>query len=234
MQQSNSNFMNMVQSVLANLRKDQSHWENEPEIAAEVSDVEKEFNSIMETSRDIFGLDPRGYTTAKNDAFDSITAGTHKLCKKMYVYASRHKDSALLSLVDHSLNSLSGGIEKDAVNRCSAIVKRAESMLTVLQPFKITEPELTAIRRLITSYNEHIDGRTNTKTSKSTQIQDVSGQISSLRERLTLLDNLIEGFIDDDEMIARYKTSRAIINYGQSKTSKGKKKGTSDTNNTPS
>ena len=234
MQQSKSNFMSMVQAVLASLKKDQKQLENETEIATEVSEIEREFNIITETSSDISSLDPKGYTVAKNDAFDSIMSATLKLCKKMYVYASRHKDSTLLSLVDHSLNSLSSGMEKDAISRCSAIVKKAESMLTVLQPYKVAEPELAAIRSLMTSYNEQIDGRTNTKTGKSTRIQDISDQITSLRERLTLLDNLIEGFIDDDEVIARYKTSRAIINYGQSKTSKGKKNGISNTVNTPS
>lgn len=39
---------------------------------------------------------------------------------------------------------------------------------------------------------------------------------------------MIEGFIDDDDMIARYKAARIVINYGKLKTGKNKAESTSD------
>jgi len=222
MKQSESNNLNMVQATIANLKKDQTIWSGEPEIATEVTAIEAEYNLITGNLNMVSGLDPTGYTKTKNTAFDSIIRATYKLCRKLCIYAHRQNDAVLLKLADHSVNSLSAGIEKDAISRCTAIVTKAESILEVLQPYKITSEELTQIRQQIVVYNQQLEARSTIKTSKTVSIQDISGQIASLNKRLTLLDDMIEGFIDDEEMIARYKASRIVINYGKGKTVKNK------------
>jgi hypothetical protein len=222
MKQSESNVLKMVQAVMANLRKDQEYWLNEPEIAAEVNEIETEYNLITESQNTISGLDSTGYTKSKNMAFDSITRATYKLARKMCIYARRQKDEILLKLVNQSENSLSAGIEKDAISRCSAILNKAESLLAELQSTKITADEIAKIKQLIVVYNEHIDSRSTVKTSKSVSINDNSTRVSALYEKFTNLDDMIEGYIENEEMIARYKASRIVINYGKGKTLKNK------------
>jgi hypothetical protein len=140
----------------------------------------------------------------------------------MCVYARRQNDLTLLQFVDHSINSLSAGIEKVAISRCSALVSRAESLIESLSSYKITADELLSIRQHIEVYNQHLEGRSTVKTNKTVSIHDVSGQITLLNNRLTILDDLIEGFIEDEDMIARYKSARIIIDYGKGKTAKNK------------
>jgi hypothetical protein len=222
MKQTESNYLSMVQAVLANLRKDQTFWSEEPEIVSEIEVLESEFNLVTEDLNKISGLDPTGYTQSKNDTFETIIRSTYKLCRKICVYARRQNDTVLLQFADHSVNSLSAGIEKVAISRCSALVNKAESLLEALSPYKITADELLYIRQQIEGYNQHLEGRSTVKTSKKVSIHDLSGQITSLNNHLTILDDLIEGFIDDDEMIARYKSARIIIDYGKGKTAKNK------------
>ncbi len=212
----------MVQAVLANLKKDQTFWSEEPEIVSEVEALESEFNLITEDLNKISGLNPTGYTKSKNNTFGTIIRSTFKLCRKLCVYARRQNDTVLLQFADHSENSLSAGIEKVAISRCSALVNKAESLLEALTPYKITADELLHIRHRIEDYNQHIEGRSTVKTSKSVSIHDISGQITSLNNHLNLLDDMIEGFIEDDEMIARYKSARIVIDYGKGKTAKNK------------
>jgi len=226
MKQSESNFLTMVQSLLANLKKDQAFWSGEPEIVSEVNAIESEFNLVNQDLSLVSGLDSTGYTKSKNNTFDTIIHATYKFCRKLCVYARRQNDMVLLQFADHSENSLSAGIEKDAINRCSALLNRAEPILDVLSPYKITADELTQIRRLIDDYNHHLENRSTIKTSKTVSIRDISDQISSLNNRLTLLDDLVEGFIDDDDMIARYKAARIVVNYGKGKTAKNKAEST--------
>jgi hypothetical protein len=222
MKQSESNILKMVQAVLANLRKDQEFWINEPEIVAEVTEIETEYNLIEESQNTIAGLDQTGYTKSKNMAFDSIIRATYKLARKMCVYARRQKDEILLQFVDQSVNSLSAGIEKDAISRCSAILNKAELLLAELQSSKITADEIARIKQLIVVYNEHINGRSTVKTSKSVSISDNSTRIAALGDRLLNLDDMIEGYLENEEMIARYMASRIVINYGKGKTMKNK------------
>ena len=117
---------------------------------------------------------------------------------------------------------MSAGTEKEAINRCAAIVSKAESMIDVFSPYKVTADGLAEIRQMIEAYEQHVETRSTVKTDKSLSIQDISGQISSLKNRLALLDDMIEGLIEDEEMVARYKNVRIIINYGIGKTLKNK------------
>lgn len=222
MKQSEANYMNMVQATLADLKNDQSYWSDEPEIVTEVAAIESEYNLIIGNQNIVSGLDPTGYTKTKNTAFDRIISSTYKLCRKICIYARRQNDEVLLKLADHSMNSLSAGIEKDAISRCTAIVIKTESMLRSLTAYKITADELMQIRQQIGVYNQQLETRSTIKTNKSVSIQDISGRLASLDKRLTLLDDMVEGFIDDEEMIARYKASRIVINYGKGKTVKNK------------
>lgn len=222
MKQSESNFLSMVQAVLANLTKDQTFWSEEPEIVSEVEALGSEFNLVTEDLNRISGLDPTGYTKSKNNAFDTIIHSTFKLCRKMCVYARRQNNAVLLQFADHSENSLSAGIEKIAISRCSALINKAESLLEALSPYKITADELLYIRQQIEDYNQQLEGRSTVKTSKTVSIHDISGQIASLNNHLYLLDDMIEGFIEDVDMIARYKSARIVIDYGKGKTAKNK------------
>lgn len=222
MKQSESNFLRMVQSVLANLKNDGAMWAEEPEIVSEVNGIESEFGQVNEYLEHISGLDPTGHTKSKNNAFDVVIKATLRLCRRICIFARKQNDIALLQFADHSENSLSAGTEKEAISRCAAIVGKAQSMIDVLTPYKVTADGLVEIRQLIEAYEQHIETRSTVKTNKSVSIHDISGQIASLRDRLVLLDDMIEGLIEDEDMIARYKAARTIINYGVGKTLKNK------------
>lgn len=197
-------------------------WAEEPEIVSEVSGIESEFGRVNEYLEHTSGLDPTGHTKSKNNTFDVVMKATLRLCRRMCIYARKQNDIALLQFANHSENSLSAGTEKEAISRCSAIVGKAQSMIDVLSPYKVTTDGLTEIRQLIGAYEQHIETRSTVKTNKSVSIHDISGQIASLRDRLVLLDDMIEGLIEDEDMIARYKAARTIINYGAGKTLKNK------------
>lgn len=227
MKQSESNFLNMVQSVLANMRSDQAIWSGEPEIASEVGDIESEYNQVTQHNAHVSGLDPTGLTKSKNSVIDRIVRSTFKICRRMCIYARKQNDLTLLNLADHSESSLEAGTEKEVISRCTALVDKAESMIDVFAPYKITAEGLAEIRQLIDTYNQHIESRSTVKTGKTVSVHDISAQISSLSNRLALLDDMIEGLIDDDDMIARYKAARIVINYGKGKTAKNKAEPTS-------
>jgi len=222
MQQVNSNILNMVQSVLASLNKDIANWADEPEIVAEVNDLEKKYNIATSLTNQLSGINSKGYTTTKDNLFDLIMASTLIICKRLCVYARRTNDHTTLTLANHSLNSLARGMEKDAISRCAAIVNKAESMLTVVAQYKITATDVETIRGHIADYNTSIGERSSVKTSKSVMTQDLSTVISDIRRHLEMLDDLIEGFITDSDVMARYKTARIIHDYGKSKTSRNK------------
>ena len=175
-------------------------------------------------------MDAKAYTEASNQEYEIIVSLTLKLCKKLCVSARRNNDPALLLLANHSQSSITAGKRKEIISRCTAIINKAESMLEALQVYKVTEKEITAIRQHIESFDVHTDERSNIKTDKTTLTQlNLPDLIQSIRQRFVILDDMVEGFLDDEDVIARYKQSRVVVNYGKMKTAKNKSTETGST-----
>lgn len=224
MEQRNINFLKMTSGVIAGMESEKSVWEEEKEIADVYAEITTDYNKIESTHQSILGTDTTGYTEEKDDLFESITKLTFKLCCKMSAYAKRNKDYVLLPLVDLSLSNLQQGVESVAVERCSAIVEKATPLLPKLVTFKVTEAQLTTIKQKIKAYGASIDGRTTTSGNRTVSGSEISQLISNLKENLDTLDSMIEGMIDDEAFIARYKSWRRIIDYGKGKTLPNKTK----------
>lgn len=222
MNQQFSNYMTMAQASIASLFKDKESWANEPEIVTEMTSIEKLFNTIMGMNTNIAGLDAKVYTQVTGNDFEEIISAILKICKKLCVYARRNNDPSVLVLANHTHSSLVDGKRKDAISRCQAIVLKAESLMTNLAPYKVTPEDITNVRQLIANYELHINDRSNTKTDKTTTAQVITEHISTLRQHFIMLDDLVEAYIDDQDVINRYKLSRTIHNYGKSKTIKNK------------
>lgn len=226
MQQQDSNFISMLTATLANLKKNENLWAGDPEITETIGILERILNEVTNTTKTQSGLVGAGYTIDKNNVFDVIIDKTFRLCKKMSAYAKKKGDNALLALVDHSISSLSRGIEKDAINRCMAIADAADARLSNLTNFKITADDISAIKSLIVTYNQHVDGRSTTNNEKSALGKSLPDKIEILRHNIDILDDLIDGFIEDPIFIASHKSARVVNDYGTGKTLENKEKET--------
>jgi len=218
MQQRIINFLKMTSGIIAGMQKEKSVWEDEEEIVAVFTDVVNVYTNIESKNHGILGTDTTGFTNEKDNLFDKLTHLTYKLCKKMSGYAKRNKDYALLPLVDVSLLTLQRGIEKEAVERCAAIVEKATVLLPQLASFKVNDAQLTTIKEQIKAYNTSLDTRTATGGSLTVSGSEISERIAALREHFDVLDDLVEGLIEEEGFIARYKSWRRIVDYGKGKT----------------
>jgi hypothetical protein len=222
MKQRQFNFLNMVNGVLAGFQKEQQLWEQEPEIVSLYNSIKADYDQVIAKGEDISGTDTTGYTFSKNDTFDRLTAATYKLARQISGYAKIKNDTKLLPLVDLSLTTISHGPEKEVLLRCAGIARQAESLLTVLAPFKVTAGAIAAIKQMVTECEQFSSDRTVASSGKVIGGRDIGTLISGLREKLDILDDLVEGLIDDDGFIARYKSLRVIIDHGKGKTLKNK------------
>jgi hypothetical protein len=222
MKQNYINYLNMAAGVIAGMRKEQALWENEPEMVSLFNSLVSLFDTVSSKYEFISGTDLSSYTTSKDNIFDRIIAVTYKLSRKMSAYAKIRNDVQILSLVDQSFTGLSRGPEQDAIKRCAAIADHAQKRLSDLVAFKVTENEISALRQSITDYGSHTGERSTVSSDKINTGKEIGDLIAQLREKFDILDDLVEGLIDDDGFIARYKSLRSIIDYGVGKTLKNK------------
>jgi hypothetical protein len=220
MEQDVVNYLNMIGGVLSTLRKDNPTWEKETEMIDVVTLIETDYLSILNLSKNIEGLQTTGLTELKDLTFDLIIHKTLKLSKKVSAYAKKNKKLDLLPLVNHSYSSLSDGMEKEVIARCKAILDAATANLANLTTFKATAGEITTIKQYISDYESYVNNRSSTTTTRTTSVTEVSTLVSNIRENIDILDDTVEGVLEDEGVIARYQASRKIVDYGTGKTAK--------------
>ncbi len=213
MKQSEENFLNMVHSVLDTLNKNQLIWIMESAIVREVNSIEYDYYETIGNLNHNSRLDPGIRYVTLNDDLNSIIRATIKLCRRMYLYARHHNDEIIRKLVDHSESTLANGSDRTVIQRCNTIVCRAEWMLYYLEPYNISASQLTRLHNQIDEYEQsHGD---QSKYSNLSQRPTVSSQITQLKERLSLLDELINGLITNSKLISEYDNSKIIIDYSK-------------------
>lgn len=222
MEQREFNFLNMTDRVLAHMLVGKLIWENEPEIVEVVAVIEQRRSDIAKKGAVEAGLSGKGYTSAKDNTLDTIATKTCKLSKKISGYAKKKGLLELIPLVNVSVTTISRGPEKEVINRCRAITDIAVNHIENLASFSVKNDEIELIKKLIFEYQNHIDNRSNTNISKSSSGEDIANDIGALRHQLDILDDLVEGSLEDNTFIREYKASRLIDDYGRGKTLKNK------------
>lgn len=219
MKRSEENFLNMVHSVLENLKKYQLFWTAEAVIKHDVKAIERGYFLILGNLNQDSSLNSSGQSQSIDVGLQSIIFSTIKLCRRMYLYARQHNDEIIRKLVDHTEGSLSAGSKKMILSRCSRILSRAEWMHYYLQPYKVEEVHLAQLYESIEKYNQNLEENSKSKVEKTIYKPGISDQISDLKSRLDLLDELIEGLIPNIQFLRKYRKSRIVIDYSGSEKS---------------
>jgi len=215
MKQSEENFLNMVHSVLDTIKKNQSIWTAESAIVKEVHAIDRDYNLILGNLNLNYRLDSGIRHDTLNDDLNSIIRATIKLCRRMYLYARHHNDEIIMKLVDHSESTLTNGSERLVIRRCQRILSRAEWMHYYLKPYKVSTIQLKKLHELIDGYGQYHGDQSIIEIRNLAQKSNVSHQITELKERLNILDELIKGLITDSKFISEYQNSKIIIDYNE-------------------
>lgn len=224
MNQREFNFLNMSDRVIAYMLGGISLWENEAEIVEVVEEIKAKRADISAKGAIESGLSGKGHTSAKDNALDSLATKVCKLSKKISGYAKKRGLLELIPLVDVSVTTISRGPEKEVINRCKAITDIAVKNMDNLASFGVKQDEIEQINQLVAEYQNHIDNRSNTNISKSSSGEDIVNDINDIRHQFDILDDLVEGALDDNTFIREYKGARLIDDYGKGKTLKNNPK----------
>src|SRR5665648_64695 len=222
MNQSEYNFLNMCDRVMSHMLVGKLLWENDPEIVEVIVVIKQQRNDISVKGAVESGLSGKGHTSAKDNTLDSLATKTCKLSKKISAYAKKKGLLELIPLVNVSFTSISRGPEKEVINRCNAIADIAVKHMENLASFSVKNDEIELIKKMISEYQNHIDNRSNTNISKSSSGEDIANDIGVIRHQLDILDDLVDGTLEDNTFIREYRAARLIDDFGKGKTLKNK------------
>jgi hypothetical protein len=156
------------------------------------------------------GINPTGYTSAKDSAYADMCDFGYTLSKRLCSLARETNDLKLLALVEYSNSSFTNGMEKEVLNRCKVMADQAAKYKATGADYKIDDESIAKLQTLIDTYNNMPEERDNVKKQKKVAGSDIEKEIQKMRLTFKLLDDLVEGLIEDSNFREKYTGARVI------------------------
>jgi hypothetical protein len=193
-------FGEMLKEVVSYLHKNKNVWINLAVIAAVVEALEGNEQELDLAFKAQDENDPGGHVAQKNDRLTVFFRKIYKLGRKLSFYAKEAGDKVLLNDVDVPESTFILLAEKEALIKCSSIIKRGKEYLDITAGYSITANELENLTTELSDLEKMrptIGLITNERKSAKRSIKEV---IAEARVLLDKLDDAFEGILDDDDV----------------------------------
>ena len=192
-------FGEMLKEAISYLRKNESVWMNLAVIAANVAALEEDEQELDHAFKAQDENDPGGHVAQKNEQLTVFFRMIYKVGRKLSFYAKETGDKVLLNDVDVPESTFVLLPEKEALIKCSTILKRGNEYLQKTVGYGITAEELNNLTDELSALEKMqptIGIITNDRKSARRSIKEV---IAGARVLLDKLDDALEGMVDDED-----------------------------------
>ena len=192
-------FGEMLKESVSYLHKNESIWMKLAVIAANVEALEGNDNELDLAFKAQGENDPGGHVAQKNEQLTVFFRKIYKVGRKLSFFAKETGDKVLLNDVDVPESTFILLPEKEALIKCSTILKRGTEHLSKTAEYCITIDELENLTdelSVLEKMQPTIGIITNERKSARRSIREV---IAESRVLLDKLDDAFEGMIDDTD-----------------------------------
>lgn len=203
-------FGEMQKEAISYLRKNESVWMNLAVIAANVDALEGNEHELDLAFKAQDENDPGGHVAQKNEQLTVFFREIYKVGRKLSFYAKETGDKVLLNDVDVPESTFILLPEKEALIKCSTILKRGTEYLAKTAGYGITIDELENLTdelSVLEKMQPTIGIITNDRKSARRSIKEM---IAEARILLDKLDDAFEGMVDDDAFLDGWFAVRKI------------------------
>jgi hypothetical protein len=203
-------FWEMEKESISYANKNENLWTSLAVIAANVNALEDNERELDLAFKAQDKNNPGGYVDDKNQRFTTFFRKIYKLERKLSFYAKNTGDKVLLGDVAIPESTFDILPEKEALIKCSNIIKRGNEYLSKTADYGITTEELTALATELAELEKMqptIGIITNDRKSAGRSIKDL---IADARNLLDKLDDAFEGMVDDNVFLDGWFAVRKI------------------------
>ncbi|NEW84715.1 MAG: hypothetical protein GZ094_20430 [Mariniphaga sp.] len=221
-------FGEMLKESVSYLHENENVWKNLAVIAANVAALDENEQELDHAFKAQDEHDPGGHVAQKNEQLSVFFRKIYKVGRKLSFYAKETGDKVLLNDADVHESTFVLLPEKEALIKCSTILKRGNEYLSKTAAYGITALELNNLTDELSALEKmkpKIGIIMNDRKSARRSIKEV---IAEARLLLDKLDDAFEGMIDDDAFIDGWFAVRKI--KGRHKPHGKNDKGTDENN----
>jgi transcriptional regulator of heat shock response len=210
MRRTQNNYLIMAVSVLKHFANYVGTWINIKIIASAREDVSKTIDEINAVSLKQTANNPVGHTEMKEQTRDMLESVLYRIALRVRSYARMMKDSVLKEKTHFSRSSLHVMRVNDLCLTANALVDACMEHLGNLAEYQVDQAMLDRLRELSDETKSLYVQRENITDERSEATERLQQLFSQLREQIKTLDDLVEGYIDDDVFVSTYFNARRI------------------------
>ncbi|MCW3467753.1 hypothetical protein [Chitinophaga nivalis] len=204
------NVLSMFQAVLSHLDQFPATWQPIAPAVPLIAGFRTNVAELLTQSQLQEQHNTVGHTQNKDQHFDKLRDAMHQLSLKARAYAKSDSLYVMLQDVDFPYSALENTSEQLLLQRGARIAQHTRQALPSLEPYQVTEAEITALEKLIAEAAPLAPQRNVIAGSRKTATSTIPEIINAAKEKLDILDDLVEGLVTDVTFAETYFNLRRI------------------------
>jgi hypothetical protein len=210
MKVSQSNYLNMASAVITLFDKKLSAWRNIPVLVEGVERVRKIIVAIRESAIKQEENKPTGHTVAKERSRDELENLMYQTAVRVRSYAGATENDVLADQMRISHTSLDKMKTNDLLTFAHVIADACTANLPALTDYLIDESTVDSLRKIAEQTAQLYAQRDVVIDQRMEATSRLEQLFTQARTSLKTLDDLAEGYIEDDAFLAEYFNARRI------------------------
>jgi hypothetical protein len=196
-----------------------AHFENHPTAWSSVAPVAESIAALNSTRREIAlsalvqADGSSAGTAAKNLALELCVEKAYLLCRRICAWGRKNGRTEVVQAVNFSESDLKYGAEDERIRRLELVIRYATENKTELAAYKVNDAAIDDLQTAVNTANALRGKRNDKMNHRIFSTANIEAQFEKSVHQLELLDDEVEGLIDNKEFvdtyfIARRKTDR--------------------------
>ena len=210
MKDNQNNYLNMVNAVLTLFNGNAGAWNGIGVVADGYERLRETGLSLNDTVVKQRENDPKGHTAAKDRSRDALENLLYRTALRVRSYARTADNDVLVGKTLFSRSELDRLKTNDLLS-CGRVVRDAcIENLDALEAYLVAQSTVDSLSELI-DRTAKLYAKRDTVIDQRTEATDQLKKLfGKARKQLKALDDLVEGYVDDDTFVAEYFNARRI------------------------
>lgn len=204
----------MGQAVLAQLDQFPTVWNTQVIIPAVVEDLRTTITELQAVSKKQEENHTPGFTRTKDNEMEKLIDATQVLTSKLRAFGKINRDELVLESSRHSYSSLEGMPVPMLLQTSKIAIEQARNKLPQLTNFGITEESIVSVEAIHAEVTKLINQRDIAGGTRKSATDTLPELFTQMRDKLDLLDDLIDGMIEDEAFTKVYYNLRRVNDRG--------------------